>query len=181
MNRTFISDRYAKALADSVSDDSELEVVASELVGFVKLFDDHPEIPRFASNRAIPREVRERLIESVVDRVELRPVTRRFLLVLVDRGRIGLLEPMSSSFAELVDERLDRAEAVVTTAVPLDDKQRKRLQSRLSELTGKTVRLEEQHDPGIIGGTIVRLGTTVIDGSIRVFLEEMRKELVAEA
>jgi len=48
-------------------------------------------------------------------------------------------------------------------------------------LTGKTVRLEEQRDPGIIGGTIVRLGTTVIDGSIRVFLEEMRKELVAEA
>lgn len=181
MNRTFISDRYTKALADSVSDDSELEVVASELVGFVKLFQDYPEIPRFANNRAIPREVRERLIESVLDQVELRPVTRRFLLVLVDRGRIGLLEPMSYSFAELVDERLDRAEAVVTTAVPLDDEQRERLRSRLSELTGKTVRLEEQRDPGIIGGTIVRLGTTVIDGSIRVFLEEMRKELVAEA
>jgi F-type H+-transporting ATPase subunit delta len=181
MKRTFISDRYAKALADSVSDDSELEVVASELVDFVKLFHDHPEIPRFASNRAIPREVRERLIESVLDRVKLRPVTRRFLLVLVDRGRLGLLEPMSFSFAELVDERLGRAEAVVTTAVPLDDKQRERLRSRLSELTGKTVRLEERHDPDIIGGTIVRLGTTVIDGSIRVFLEEMRKELVAEA
>jgi F-type H+-transporting ATPase subunit delta len=181
MNRTFISDRYAKALADSVADDSELEAVASELVEFVKLFHDHPEIPRFANNRAIPRKVREQLLESVLDRVKLKPVTRRFLLVLVDRGRLGLLEPMSSSFAELVDERLDRAEAFVTTAVPLDDKQRERLQSRLSELTGKTVRLEEQHDPGIIGGTIVRLGTTVIDGSIRVFLKEMRKELVAEA
>jgi F-type H+-transporting ATPase subunit delta len=181
MKPTIISGRYAKALAESVADDVELEVVAAELVALVKLFHDRPEFVRFANNRAIPRETRERLLESVLDRVELRPVTRRFLLLLVNRGRIGLLEQISSSFAGLVDRRLNRAEAMVTTAVPLNDEQKERLRSRLSELTGKTIRLEEQRDPGIIGVTIVRLGTTVIDGSIRSFLKNMRKELVGEA
>ena len=180
MTRASISKRYARALAESVGDD-ELEAVAAELAGLVGLFSDHPEVMQFASNRAIERETRERFLESILDRLDLRPITRRFVLVLVDRGRIDLLEQISSSFAELVDLRLNRAEALVTTAVPLGDKRKKRLCSRLSELTGKTIRLRERHDPSILGGVVVQLGTRAIDGSVESSLSKMRKELVAEA
>ena len=181
MKRTSISKRYAKALADSIPDDTELEIVAEELVALTRLFGDYPDLVRFVSNRAIHRETRQRFLESILVRVELRPVTRRLVLLLVDRGRIGVLEQIGSSFAELVDLRLNRAEAVATTVVPLSDEQREHLRSRLSELTGKTIRLKEQRDPSIIGGMIVQLGTTVIDGSVRSFLSKMREELVAEA
>jgi F-type H+-transporting ATPase subunit delta len=109
------------------------------------------------------------------------PVTGRFMLLLVDRGRISLLEQISSSLAELVDLRLNRAEAVVTTAVPLNKEQRKRLRVRLSEVTGKTIRMKEQSDPDILGGVVVQIGTRVIDGSVKSSLSKMREELIAEA
>jgi F-type H+-transporting ATPase subunit delta len=80
-----------------------------------------------------------------------------------------------------VDLRLNRAEALVTTVVPLSDEQRERVRVRLSELTGKTIRLKEEQNPDIIGGVIVQIGTAVIDGSVKSSLVRMRNELVPEA
>lgn len=181
MKRTSISKRYAVALAESVPDNGELEAVAGEIAALTQLFRDHPNLGRFAGNRALHREARQRFLESVLDRLELMPVTRRFMLLLVDRGRIGSLEQISSSLAELVDLRLNRAEAMVTTAVPLKEEQRERLRLRLSELTGKTIRMKEQCDPDILGGVVVQIGTRVIDGSVKSSLSNMREELLAEA
>ena len=181
MKHTSISKRYAVALAESVPDNSELEAVAGEIAALTQLFRDHPDIGRFVGNRALHRETRQRFVESILDRLELIPVTRRFMLVLVDRGRIGLLEQISLSLAELVDLRLNRAEALVTTAVPLNDEQKQRLRSRLSELSGKSIRLKEQLDPSILGGVVVQLGTRVIDGSVKSSLSKMREEILAEA
>ncbi len=181
MRRTSISKRYAVALAESVPDNSELEAVAEEIDALTRLFRDHPDLGRFAGNRAIHRETRERFLESILNRLELMPVTHRFMLLLVGRGRIGLLEHISSSLAELVDLRLNRAEALVTTAVPLNEEQRERLRLRLSEQSGKSIRLKEQLDPNILGGVVVQLGTRVIDGSVKSSLSRMREELLAEA
>jgi F-type H+-transporting ATPase subunit delta len=181
MKHTSISKRYAAALAESVPDNAELEAVAGEIAALTQLFRDHPDLGRFAGNRALHREARQRFLESILDRLELIPVTRRFMLLLVDKGRIGLLAEISSSLAELVDLRLNRAEAVVTTAVPLNDEQRERLRLRLSELTGKTIRMKEQRDPDILGGVVVQIGTRVIDGSVKSSLSKMREELLAEA
>jgi F-type H+-transporting ATPase subunit delta len=180
MTRASLSKRYATALAKCVEDD-EIEAVAGELVGLTELFSTHPTVVQFASNKAVDRETRRRFLESILERVDLMPVTRRFMLVLAERERVDLLEQISASFGGLVDNRLNRAEAVVTTAVPLGDEQRERLQSRLSELTGKTIRLREREDPAIIGGVVVQLGTRAIDGSVKSSLSRMREELVAEA
>ena len=181
MKHTSISKRYAVALAESVPDNSELEAVAGEIAALTQLFRDHPDIGRFVGNRAIYIETRQRFLESILDRLELISVTRRFMLVLVERRRIGLLEQIGSAIAELVDLRLHRAEAVVTTAVPLKEEQRERLRSRLSEVTGKTIRMKEQRDPNILGGVVVQIGTRVIDGSVKSSLSKMREELLAEA
>ena len=181
MKHTSISKRYAVALAESVPDNNELEAVAEEIDALTRLFRGHPDIGRFLGNRAIYIETRERFLESILDRLELIPVTRRFMLVLVERGRIGLLEQIGSAIAELVDLRLNRAEAVVTTAVPLKEEQRERLRLRLSELSGKSIRVKEQSDPGILGGVVVQIGTRVIDGSVKCSLLTMREELLVEA
>ncbi len=180
MTRASLSKRYATALADSVGDD-EIETVAADLAGLVDLFSDQPEIRQFVCNKAIDRETRRRFLESVLEHVDLMPVTRRFMLVLAGRERVDLLEQISASFAELVDVRLNRAEATVTTAVPLGEEQRERLRSRLSKVTGKTIRLRERHDPAIIGGVLVQVGTRSVDGSVKSSLSRMREELGAEA
>jgi len=181
MTRASLSKRYARALAESIPDNRELEAVAAELMALVELFSRYPEVVRFASNKAIDRERRQRFLESTLESIDLIAVTRRFMLVLADRERVDLLEQVNSSFADLVDVRLNRAEAVVTTAVPLGGEQKERLRSRLSELTGKTIRLREHHDPNILGGAVLQLGTRAIDGSIRSSLSRIREELVAEA
>jgi len=180
MRRASLSKRYARALAESVGDD-EIEAVAAELAGLVRLFSDHSEVLQFVGNKAIDGETRQRFLESILERIDLMDVTRRFMLVLADRGRTDLLERISASFAELVDFRLNRTEVVVTTAVPLGDEQKERLQYRLSQLSGKTIRLKERQDASILGGAILQIGTRSIDGSVKTSLLKMKKELVAEA
>ena len=99
------------------------------------------------------------------------------MLLLTSRNLVHLLPDIADRFQELLDAHngVERAEAV--SAVPLDDGQRERIRSALSEMTGKDVRLTVRADPDILGGVIIRIGDRVLDGSARTRLQSMRREL----
>lgn len=103
----------------------------------------------------------------------------RFLAILARRDRLELVPEIATHFRRLLNEHRGIAVAQVTTAVPIDDRQKAVIASRLGRRLGKMVVLEERVDPSILGGVIAQVGDTVIDGSIRGRLERLRRTLTA--
>ena len=104
-------------------------------------------------------------------------LTRNFLSVLVDRGRLEELPEIAAQFRELVKQQQNQLDVHVTTAVDLSDDLRAKLEERLSSSTGKQVRLHASVDPAIIGGLVVAHGDTLIDTSLRGRLDALRLSL----
>ncbi len=173
-----VAKRYAKALVDVAASGNELEIVRQELSDVAALLREHRELQRFLVNPSILRRDKVRILEEVIARLSLRPLTKSFLRILQQAGRLQALEGVLRAYETMVDERLGRVKAVVTTAAPLEGEAHERLRQRLAEMTGKTVYLEVQLDTGLLGGLVTQIGSQVYDGSLRTRLARLRQELV---
>ena len=101
--------------------------------------------------------------------------------MLIDHRRIGIIGEIREAFEQQVDERLGFARAEVTSATPLDHRVGANLESELSRLTGKRMRLRFDVDPALIGGVVARIGSTVYDGSVRGELLQLGRKLTGHA
>lgn len=172
-----VARRYAKALVDVAAASNELEAVGQELSSFADLLREHRELRQFLVNPSVLRRDKARALDEVMTKLALRPLTRSFLRILLEAGRLPALESVLRAYEALVDERLGRVKAVVTTPGPLEAKAQERLRQRLEQMTGKTVYLEVQRDPKILGGLVTQIGSLVYDGSLRNQLARLREEL----
>ncbi len=173
-----LAKRYAKALVDVAAASNELEVVRQELRGVADLLRGHRELRQFLANPTVSRRDKMRAFESVVAKLELRPLTTSFLRILLEAGRLPALESVVRAYEALVDEQLGQVKAVVTAAAPLAADEQERLKERLQQVTGKSVYLEVQQDPSVLGGLITQVGSLVYDGSLRTQLARLREQLV---
>jgi F-type H+-transporting ATPase subunit delta len=107
------------------------------------------------------------------------PEVERFLAILAHRDRLELVPEIAVVFQRLLNEYRGIAVAQVTTAIPIDERQKTVIASRLSRRLGKTVVLETRVDPSILGGVVAQIGDNVIDGSVRGRLERLRRTLTA--
>jgi F-type H+-transporting ATPase subunit delta len=176
-----VARRYAKALVDVAAASDDLEAVRQELSSFADLLREHRELRQFLVNPSVLRRDKVRALEEVVSRLALRPLTRSFLRILLDAGRLPALESVLRAYEALMDERLGRLKAMVTTARPLEAEAQERLRQRLEQMTGKIVYLEVQQDPKILGGLVTQIGSLVYDGSLRTQLVKLREEMVRGA
>lgn len=99
------------------------------------------------------------------------------LRLLRRKNRLALGSSIASYYRELLDERRGLARAIVRTAVEIDDERRERFAEELARRTGRTVKLETEVDPELIGGAVVRIGDRLIDGSTRAALRALRARL----
>lgn len=178
MTGATVARRYARALADVAASPDALERVQRELTAFAGLLRDRPDLRRFLTSPGIPRPAATEAVGRIGETMELAPLTRRFLRVVLQAGRVGLLESILQAYAAVVDERLGRVRAEVTTAVPLPDDQLARLRGRLEAVTGKQVYLQVRQDPALLAGVVTRIGSQVFDGSLRAQLGRLRAQLL---
>ena len=108
---------------------------------------------------------------------DMHPLVVNLLLMLIQKGRLALLPDIYADFEELADEYRGVASAEVTTAVELDEAERKRLAERLSEVVGKQVVVRAKVDPAVVGGIIARFGDKLLDASTRHRLEALKKQI----
>lgn len=180
MSAHLIAQRYAGALATSVEDDAHLTAVLNALQDFSAIYAEHDDLGQVLENHALPQTTREAVFREVLDRADAPDVVQRFLLVLFRRSRISAIDDVVSALSEIVDLRLNRVRADVTAATELGEEELKKIESGLETYSGKTVQMEIRIDPEILGGIIVRLGDTVIDGSLRARLDRIRATLLTE-
>ena len=180
MRHHLIAERYAKALSSAIDSAEELEEALAALREFAEVYENHGELRQVIENPALTREVRKAILDEVVERSGMPQYACGLIRTLFLRGRISRLADVLELLDRIVNQRLGRVRAEVTTAVPLSESHAERIRKSLSDFAQKEVLLRTEVDDSIIGGVIVRMEGAVYDGSLRARLARMKLALLAE-
>ena len=165
--------RYAEAIFDLAEADKAIDAYRASLDSLAEAIT--PQIIRALRDPSVP--VKRRLAAVDAATKGQPKAIRSVLLLLEQRDRIALLPAIARAFGELVDRRAGIVKAKITTAVPLDDVQRKAFVTRLEKSSGKQIKASFTVDAGLIGGARVQLGDHLVDSSVRAQLAALRSQL----
>jgi F-type H+-transporting ATPase subunit delta len=167
---------YAEALFRVVQAEGELDRVEDELFRFGKLLESNHELKQALSDQTLDRTQRAKMLEELLyDKVS--PHTIGLLTFIVVQGRARQLPQILEEVSELAAAARNSVVAEVRSAVPLDADQRKKLADALSKATGKNVEVKVLVDPSVVGGVVAKIGDTIIDGTVRHRLEQLREQV----
>jgi F-type H+-transporting ATPase subunit delta len=173
--------RYARAFADVVVDlKLDPNEVRGELRTIVDLLEHSIDLQRVWDNPAIPHHQKLRVLDAVAQRAGLVTAVRNFIAVVIEHGRIRLFPHIARQFEAELNNRLGFIDAEITSARELGPQERLALEKQVAHMTGRTVRAQYATDPKILGGAVVKVGSTIYDGSVRGQLQRIREQL-AEA
>jgi F-type H+-transporting ATPase subunit delta len=172
--------RYARALADVVLE-AKLNPaeVLQQLEDFAATFAGSKELREVLLNPSLPTAKRVAILDAVNRRIGCGPKVRNFLAVLISRERLAALGEIVEEYRLEMNRRLEISDAEVLTARPLQEQERAKLEREVAELAGTRVNATFLEDKSLIGGAIVRIGSTIYDGSVRGRLERLRERLVS--
>jgi F-type H+-transporting ATPase subunit delta len=168
--------RYAEAAFGVARRDGALDAWLGALDRAAALFSDRL-AEEYLTNPTVPPERKRAILAEALPGVP--PNVANFLALLARRDRLALVPEIAAAFRRLVNEQRGIEVAQVTTAIPLDERQRSSIAARLAARTGKQITLETHVDPSILGGVVAQIGDDVIDGSVRGRLERIRRALLA--
>ena len=169
-------EEYAAGLAKLADAEGELNRVAGELYQLGRTVESSDELRATLSDRSIPASRRIGVLEDLLGS-NASPVTLNLVSMLVGAGRGNHIGPISDELVRQAAETRGQAVAEVRSAVSLNDDQRDRLRSALSNATGMNIDIVVVVDPDILGGVVAQVGDTVFDGSVRTRLEKMKERL----
>lgn len=172
--------RYAAALADVAMEQKDSAAVKNGLASFVEVFFDSTDLRNFLESPGLESTAKRQVIEKIAERVGLPTAVRNFLWLIVDHRRTEMLGEIEAAFREELNERLGVAEAEVVSARPLNDTEKKELTAALEQRTGKKIEARFRENKELLGGTVVRVGSTIYDGSVREQLGRLREQLETE-
>jgi F-type H+-transporting ATPase subunit delta len=171
--------RYARAFADVVLEARlRPEEVEQQLHDFAATLSGSKDLRELLLNPSIETRTRVRILEGVNGRIGCGPKVRNFIAVLISHERLGALSEILNEYRQEMNRRLRVSDAEVVTARPLSDEDRRKLAAQVAELAQTRVNAVFREDKSLIGGAIVRLGSTIYDGSVRGRLERLKERLV---
>lgn len=173
-----IHSRYARALADVVvSAGLDPARTVAELHALAGVIADSPELRTALENPSVPSRQKLALLDAIVARTGASRYVRNFVALLVDHRRVAALPAMARQFSRELNERLGLTEAEVTSTRLLEDGEKQRLTTRLEVITGRKVLARYAQNAALLGGAIIRVGSTVYDGSLRGQLSRLKERL----
>jgi F-type H+-transporting ATPase subunit delta len=177
MKNLAVSRRYAKALILIGQENGQAETYSDELSAMVELLDTQDGFESALINPLIKKSDRKQLFQAVIGSVDASDIMTSFLTLVFDKGRIGFLRDIASYYKDMADELKGVVKASVTSATELSEDAVNKIKASLSKKTGKTVVLNVEQDPGLIGGVVTKIGDLVLDGSVKTQLINMRETL----
>ncbi len=177
MKNLAVSRRYAKALILIGQEDGQAEAYNDELAAMVGLFDSQDGFESALVNPLIKKGDRKQLLLAVIGATKVSDIMKSFLTLLFDKGRIGFLRDIASYYKDMADELKGVVKASVISATELSEDAVNKIKESLSKKTGKTVVLNVEQDPSLIGGVVTKIGDLVLDGSVKTQLINMRETL----
>jgi F-type H+-transporting ATPase subunit delta len=173
-----LTSRYARAFSDVVFEQKlDGNEIQRQVRGMVDLTEGSLELRRVWENPAIPAEQKRALLDAIAARQALLKQVRNFMAILIDHHRIGMLPEIARQFEHELHERMGLAEAEITSARELSEDERRGLEMQISSITGKRVLAKYSTDGALLGGAMVKVGSTIYDGSVRGQLQKLREQL----
>jgi F-type H+-transporting ATPase subunit delta len=171
---------YARALADVVVQ-AKLDVAAidRQLNDFLAAWDSSSALREVFENPAISETQKVAVLDKMNAKLGMIPQVRNFIAVLIRNGRIVHVREVVNAYRAELQERQGIRQAEIVTARELGEAERNSLLAGVGQLAGAKVQATFKLDPSILGGTVVRIGSTVYDGSVKGRLERLREELIA--
>lgn len=173
-----IASRYARALVDVVIEQKIDPAAAIQQVNdMVASVGESEDLRRIWESPAVGEEQKRAVLDAIARQSgTLRPI-RNFFAVLIDHRRIPMLAQIARQFETELNDQLGFVEAGITSSRPLSADEKQDLESQIGRITGKQVRARYETDPGLLGGAVVRVGSTIYDGSVRGRLEKLKEQL----
>ena len=177
MKNLAIARRYAKALLMIGKEDGQTETYREELNGIAELIQGEKALEQALINPLYDAAGRRKVLEAIIEKMNLSKVMRSFLLLVFEKGRVGFIASINEFYQKLADELKGVARASLVSATELSSEAVDKIRASLSKRTGKDIILEIEQDPTLIGGIVTRIGDLVLDGSIKTQLLNMRESL----
>ncbi len=169
-----VSGRYATALFDLARDERAVDTIKADLDAFDRLIGDNPDLARLVRSPVFTAEEQARALNAVLTKAGIGGVAAKFVGVLTANRRLFAVRDVIRAFNVLVARFKGEVSAQVTVAEPLSDKNLDALKSALKAVSGKDVSLDVNVDPAIIGGLVVKLGSRMVDSSLRTKLNTIK-------
>ncbi len=169
-----VSGRYATALFELARDEKSIDAVKTDLDRFDAMLADSADLKRLVRSPVFSADSQSKALAAVLDKAEISGVAANFLKVLTANRRLFAVSDVIRAFRALVAKFKGEATADVTVAEALSDKNLDSLKTALKSVTGKDVALNVKVDPSIIGGLVVKLGSRMVDSSLRTKLNSIK-------
>jgi F-type H+-transporting ATPase subunit delta len=173
-----VASSYARAFVDIVlSAKLDANRAIAELRTLAGLLADSADLRQVWENPAIPAEQKRGLLDAIVQRDEISRPVRNLVAVLIDHRRVPFLKAIVQQVEKEINQRLGFAEAHITSVRKLADAEKRALEGQIEKVTGKKVRAKYAQDASLLGGALVRVGSTIYDGSVKGQLERIREAI----
>jgi len=172
--------RYARAFTEVVfARRLDANKAITSLQSMEQILASSHELRTLLQNPSVPGDQKLRLLDALTKRIGATQEVRNFLAILVDHHRLSGFSEIVKEVKEQLNERLGIADAEVISARELGAEEKRMLETQIAKTTGKTVRAHYLQDPAVMGGAIVRVGSTIYDGSVRGQLQKLREQLAS--
>ncbi|MGC2450326.1 MAG: ATP synthase F1 subunit delta [Candidatus Sulfotelmatobacter sp.] len=173
-----VASTYARAFADVVF---SAHLDAARAIGGLRqiaaLFNESVDLRRVWENPAVPADQKRKLLDAIVQRDGIEKPVRNLIAVLIDHRRLPFLSRIVEQLEKEIDARMGFAEAQISSARELGDAEKRSLEAQIGTATGKKVRASYGLDSSLLGGAVVRIGSTIYDGSVKGQLERIKEAI----
>jgi F-type H+-transporting ATPase subunit delta len=172
--------RYATAFADVVTDAKlSTDAIDGQLTDFLGTWDASPELRTFFSNPAVSAVQKVAILDKLNAKLGMQKELRNLLAVLINNDRIGHVTEVAAAYRRLLQEQMGIRPAEIVTARELSNEERNVLIADVAKLAGAKIDASFKLDKSILGGAVIRIGSTVYDGSVRGRLDRLKEALTA--
>jgi F-type H+-transporting ATPase subunit delta len=168
-----LAGRYAVALFELARDQDALDEVAGDLTGFRSLLQESADLRRLIESPVLSREDQGRAISALAERAGFAGLTQQFLGLLAQKRRLFALPAIIEAYLVMLGQHKGEVSAELVSAVALTDEQLAAVKEQLSKAVGQSVTLATAVDPHLLGGLVVRVGSRMIDASLRTKLQRL--------
>ena len=169
-----LAGRYATAVFELAQEQNSVEAVERDFAALREMIAGSADLARFVQAPIFSRDEQKKGMDALLRRIEAAPLTVRFVLTLAEKRRLFALTDIIRAFEAQLSRQRGEVDAQVTSAQPLSESQTAALKSTLKSKLGRDARLQLQVDPSLLGGLIVKVGSQMIDSSLRTKLEGLR-------
>jgi F-type H+-transporting ATPase subunit delta len=169
-----LAGRYANAVFELAQDQKAMDAVSADLASLRRAVELSPDLARLVRSPVFSAEDHAKALTAILEKMSAHPLTTKFVLLLAKKRRLFALNQIISAYEHLVAKSRGETEAEVTAARHLNDDEVGELKSMLKSNLGKEPRLHSRIDPTLLGGLIVKIGSRMIDSSLRTKLDSLR-------